>query len=521
MPETDVQETSASAFLPIPAAEYVRMSTEHQRYSTDNQRRAIREYAEREGMTIVQSYADEGRSGLSIVGRDGLAQLLSDVENHRSNFTAVLVYDVSRWGRFQDIDESAYYEYICKRQGIKIHYCAEQFQNDGSPIATILKSLKRAMAAEYSRELSTKVLLGHCRLIQEGFRQGGPPGVGLRRMLCGVNGEYKGILGRRERKGLQSDRIIIVPGPPEEIEIVRSIYRMFRENLSKAAIVRSLQASGAKSEWGVKWSTQTITEILTNEKYIGTNVYLRTSFKLKKHFVNNPPEIWIRKLGAFEPIISPEEFYEVQALHAKRNHRVTNDELLDHLRNTLSREGQLSAKLLCGDGIPNRSLFRLRFSSLGDAYKLVGYKPPKDFEYVEINRELHRMHSTLTEQVIDRIHELGGTATRDPLTELLTVNSQFTTYIFFSRCGRGRPPRKPREWRVPINVLPVSDVIIVIRMAPGNKEPLDYFILPQPTKRRELLILREKNGPILETHRHHNLDYFFGMVRMTKTAEAI
>ena len=114
-------------------------------------------------------------------GRDALKQLIDDVETGTADFTTILVYDVSRWGRFQDADESAYYEYICKRAGISVQYCAEQFENDGSPVSTIVKGVKRAMAGEYSRELSAKVFAGQCRLIELGFRQGGPPGYGLRR----------------------------------------------------------------------------------------------------------------------------------------------------------------------------------------------------------------------------------------------------------------------------------------------------------------------------------------------------
>ena len=87
----------------------------------------------------------------------------------------MIVYDVSRWGRFQDADESAYYEYICRRAGISVIYCAEQFENDGSPVSTIVKGVKRAMAGEYSRELSAKVFAGQCRLIELGFRQGSFP----------------------------------------------------------------------------------------------------------------------------------------------------------------------------------------------------------------------------------------------------------------------------------------------------------------------------------------------------------
>ena len=163
------------------AVEYVRMSTEHQRYSTENQSDVIRQYAAKRGIEIVRTYADAGKSGLRLEGRDALKRLIEDVQQGRADFTTILVYDVSRWGRFQDADESAYYEYICKRAGIAVQYCAEQFDNDGSPVSTIVKGVKRAMAGEYSRELSTKVFAGQCRLIELGFRQGGAPGFGLRR----------------------------------------------------------------------------------------------------------------------------------------------------------------------------------------------------------------------------------------------------------------------------------------------------------------------------------------------------
>ncbi len=161
---------------PVRAAEYVRMSTEHQRYSTENQADAIRRYAAERGIEIVRTYADEGKSGLRIDGSDALIQLIEDVQSGKADYEMILVYDISRWGRFQDADESAYYEYICKRTGVSVIYCAEQFENDGSPVSTIVKGVKRAMAGEYSRELSAKVFSGQCRLIALGFRQGGPPG---------------------------------------------------------------------------------------------------------------------------------------------------------------------------------------------------------------------------------------------------------------------------------------------------------------------------------------------------------
>ena len=197
---------------PIRAVEYVRMSTEHQQYSTENQRDTIRRWAEARNRIIVQTYSDEDRSGLSIRGREALQKLIQEAQSGRADFSEILVYDVSRWGRFQDADESAYYEYICKRANIVVQYCAEQFENDGSQMSTMFKGMKRVMSGEYSRELSAKVFLGQCRLIRLGFRQGGPAGYGLRRQLQDQTGAAKVILTCGEQKSIQTDRVILVPG---------------------------------------------------------------------------------------------------------------------------------------------------------------------------------------------------------------------------------------------------------------------------------------------------------------------
>jgi len=203
------------------------MSTEHQKYSTENQSDVIGRYASERGIQIVRTYEDAGRSGLNLAGRGSLQELLKDVESGKADFDSVLVYDVSRWGRFQDTDESAFYEYLCKRANIQVEYCAEQFANDGSLPSNVLKTIKRAMAGEYSRELSVKVFSGQCRLIELGFRQGGPAGFGLRRQLIDQHGTPKQILMQGEYKSLQTDRVVLIPGPEEEIQIIREIYDLF------------------------------------------------------------------------------------------------------------------------------------------------------------------------------------------------------------------------------------------------------------------------------------------------------
>ena len=108
---------------------------------------AIREYAKRHGMQIVKKYSDEGKSGVNIQARKSLARMIREVQNGQIDFSAILLRDVSRWGRFQDADESAYYEYICRRAGVSVHYCDQDPESGGIVVSTIVKRLKKSIRA--------------------------------------------------------------------------------------------------------------------------------------------------------------------------------------------------------------------------------------------------------------------------------------------------------------------------------------------------------------------------------------
>ncbi len=503
----------------VRAAEYVRMSTEHQKYSTENQGDIIRQYAERRGIKIIQTYADAGKSGLRLDGRDALKQLIADVQAGTANFQTILVYDVSRWGRFQDADESAYYEYICKRAGINVQYCAEQFENDGSPVSTIVKGVKRAMAGEYSRELSAKVFTGQCRLIEMGYRQGGPPGYGLRRQLIDQTGAAKAELARGEHKSLQTDRVILVHGPADEVEIVRWIYQQFLDHdASEREIADILNAQGMKTDLGRAWTRGTVHQILINEKYVGNNVWNRVSFKLKKKRVRNKPDMWLRAEGVFEPIIDKPVFDAVQVIIRERSRKLSDEQMLCGLHELLEESGYLSGLIIDErEQLPSSSAYAGRFGSLLRAYELIGYVPDRDYRYVEINKKLRQMHPNVVSAVLGEIEKMGGGVERASETDLLTVNGEFTASIVIARCIE--TAAGSLRWQIRFDTELCPDLTVVVRMDQANEQALDYYLLPRIDMTVSKLKLAEHNGMSLDSYRFETLDALYEMAARAELME--
>jgi len=323
------------------------MSTDHQKYSTENQLDVIRHYATTRGLKILRVFEDSGRSGLRLDGREALQKLMAEVESKIADFSAILVYDVSRWGRFQDADEGAYHEHVCSRAGIRVHYCGEQFENDGSIGSNLLKTVKRVMAGEYSRELSVKVFAGQCRLVELGFRQGGAPGYGLRRVLIDEHRNIKGELTRGERKSLQTDRVVLVEGPPQEADVVRQMYRMFvDEGRSEREIASTLNGRGLLTDLERPWTRASVHQVLTNEKYIGNNVFNKVSFKLKQRRIVNPRDMWVRAEGIYPSIVDQALFDRARAIVDARSRHFSDDELLSMLRALLEQQGMLSGLII-------------------------------------------------------------------------------------------------------------------------------------------------------------------------------
>jgi hypothetical protein len=282
-----------------------------------------------------------------------------------------------------------------------VHYCAETFSNDGTLANLIMKTVKRTMAAEYSRELGVKVLAGQKRLARLGFKQGGIPGYGLRRMLMSADLYPKQELADGERKSITTDRVILVPGPVHELQSVRDIYRMLiSDKLSVHAIASELNRQGVKYLGGSAWGYQTVYAVLTHPKYAGCHVFNRTSSKLYTRTVRLPKSEWVLTPGAFKPIIDHETFSEAQRILQARTIKKSDEEVLESLRVLLASEGRLSLRLIKNSAdVPSPSTYRHRFGGLRKAYQLIGYGRPDQFGPMDLRRRTQALREDLLIQI--------------------------------------------------------------------------------------------------------------------------
>jgi DNA invertase Pin-like site-specific DNA recombinase len=465
--------------LPIPAAQYLRMSTELQKYSFENQGVTIQKYAASRGFEIVRTYTDAAKTGVILGQRFGLRQLLKDVVGGTNEFRAILVYDVSRWGRFQDTDESAHYEFLCKSAGVPVHYCAEQFSNDGSMPNLIMKALKRTMAGEYSRELGVKVLAGQRKIASLGYKIGGRRNFGMQRMLISSDGQPKQLLGDGERKYIISERVILVPGPPREVEIVREIYRMFiSERKCFDAIADELNRKGVAYKGSYRWRHNTIGKILKNPLYMGTYVFGRTSQRLYTPRVRVPETEWVVKPNAFQPIVDRDTFAAVQTILQDRTINKSNEQLLEYLRQILNQKGRLSLNIIKNfPGVPSVSVFRERFGGLLRAYEVLGYKSTYQFETVAVKRRIHSMRTELLSQIVGmfpgRVSIFQrGRRYRDLLkfeNRVMVSVSIARSFFSWKTTIRWQVVTIPRERRL---------ITLLVRLREGNESILDFHVLP-------------------------------------------
>jgi len=419
---------SPSATSPVRAAQYLRMSTDNQRYSLENQALLIARYAAERNIEVIQSYEDAGRSGVTTAGRDGLKALLKDVLSGQTPYNTILVVDVSRWGRFQDPDEAAHYEFICRSAGVKVEYCGEAFENDGSTSAVLIKHVKRIMAAEYSRQLSDRCVAGKRRVTLAGLVPGGATPFGLRRQAFNPDGSPGPVLQVGERRPRLEQTIRYIRGPEEETAIIRLIFKLFvTDRTGLSAVADILNERGLTFSNGAQWKFHNVRSILRSETSIGFTVFNKVSGQFYAPRSRKPPEAWMR-VKVLDPIISVSLFKAAQQkLSELHGHTFTRTELLDQLRILLAREGRLTSTVInSGPFRAKARVYKDRFGTMKAAYDLIGYSPSRKFRMMEPDayardaiiekvKSLHRQHGFLTWKMI---WDAPGLPSADYLTKM-------------------------------------------------------------------------------------------------------
>jgi len=399
---------------PIPAAQYIRMSTEHQRFSPDAQKLALETYALRQGYQVIATYQDSGKSGLTLKGRPALKKLLSDVLSGDIKFRAILVLDVSRWGRFQDADQAAHYEYMCREAGVPVQYCSETFDNDGGAMASIAKHMKRVMAAEYSRDLSVRVSRAQRHQAALGFRQGGVPVFGVRRRVVDDTGKARMLLSPGEHKALSTDKVVFVRGTRSEVALIQRIFRMYvRDEMSITQIVSWLEANGKMHLNGRLWTYASVRLLLKNEIYIGTYVFGRRYNNLGNH-TERPAQEWIRA-EVLKPIIANDIFL-ASLIRLKTTTRLqyTDKEIGAGLRQLFAENGIITFEFIKNcNYLPHPTTLWQRFGGLQEACQRYGLKKPRrclgskigrtfsDERLLAVLTSLFRQHSYVSGRLID------------------------------------------------------------------------------------------------------------------------
>lgn len=504
----------------VRVAQYLRMSTDHQQYSLHNQSEYIKDYAEKNNMEIAYTYDDAGKSGVSIVGRHSLQQLLNDVEQKKIDIQAVLFYDVSRFGRFQNSDEAAYYSFLFERNGVDLIYCSEPIPTKDFPLeSSVILNIKRSSAAYHSRNLSEKVFIGQVNLIKLGYHQGGMAGYGLRRLLVDENGIAKEILSFRKRKSIQTDRVILIPGPKNEIKIVNRIYDLFIDNnVPEFIIAERLNEQNIPAENGTLWTRAKIHQILTNEKYIGNNIYNKTSSKLKSRLVKNPKHEWVRCDKAYKPIISKKKYNKAQEIIQLRSIHLTKEDLLEKLKQKLESNGKLSGFIIDEDDTgPSSSVYRTRFGGLLRAYTLIGYKPEHDYSYLKINEALRSFYSEIIEDFKGEILKSNCHIDEYKYAPMLYINDEFLISVLVTKCIHMKSGKL--RWKVRFDNSQKADITIVIRMNSQNISPLDFYIIPKIENEYSKMCMTETNNIRLDLYRFDNLDKLLQIITRMKVRE--
>ncbi len=272
-------------------AAYCRVSTkkEAQLDSLAHQREFFLQYAQREGLTLTEIYADEGVSGRQLRHREQFMRMLADAE--RGKFDLVAVKDISRFAR--NTVDCLQAVRTLKKQGISVRFLSvgQESMGESEFILTVYASL----AQEESANLSKRVKFG--------------------KEINAKKGRVPPMLYGYDRIDLFTLRI-----NPTEAAVVRFLFERYADGWGTLRIAHELNRLGKPTKLGKEWNSRGVRRILSNPIYCGTLVNHKSEVTdyLDGTVAPLPEQIHYRHSRPEWAIISPERFEEAQREMARR-----------------------------------------------------------------------------------------------------------------------------------------------------------------------------------------------------------
>lgn len=477
------------------AVAYYRHSAQiGQENSVEIQQDNVRTFADKHGLMIIHEFADRGKSGLNAEGRPEFNEMMKWVQE-RNDFAHVLVLDVTRWGRFQDMDLSAHYESICTQNGKQVIYTNHGIPKEEDQLVNHLrKSLDRYQSAEYSRVLSKKVFEGCVKVATQGYRPGGAPPYAFYRMMLDERKQPDRILNPGQRKSLQNGRVVLVPGNEEHVKIVQEIFLLFVEKqYTERQIAGHLNAKQIPSPGGVLWRPEVVRGILTNQQYAGAVVYNKTSQRLKSPSRRNPEEHWIVTPNAFKPLVNPSLYEQARQIMESRKRRINPEQMLTRLRELYSEYGILTSKIVQIDPqCASPGSFSKCFGTMNGAFQSM-------FSNV-VSRIKNEVFNAICEQV--RIV--------DEYDNFLVVNGDFTVLI--QPC-MPMPSGYGEYWQFLPDQRPVVDITLGVPLSEADHpEILGYLALPRLLMPDKAIRLTYSSEGLIELQAYSGLEFIRKLV---------
>lgn len=484
------QESSQNQVMPerSAVAYYRHSAQDRQKNSVEIQSDQVRAWAAKNEVTIIEEFADHGKSGLTAEGRDGFNAMMEQVRT-RKDFTFILVLDVSRWGRFQDTDLSAEYSSECKRHGKRVVYTTLGVTEDGSPVYPLLVNFERWRSAQYSRELSDKVFKGCVKISQQGYRAGGSAPYGLHRLMVNEQDKPEKVLSPGERKSIQNWRVKLIRGEATHVEIIKELFQWFTvDKMSEQQIAGRLNNQGVPSPGGVQWSAGGVRRLLQNETYAGAVVYNRTSAKLKTPRKDNPEKDWVIKPEAYENVIDRDMFIKAQEVFAARFLRFDPAWIATRMRDLYQRYGIITDRVLRKD--PERPSMTSIDKYFG------GWRGAQQSVWSEIN---DKVRAATTEELRSRVENIQVCDDFLVLNELCSVLIQPCVPVEYGFDLRWSFRPDPR---------PMVDLTLGVVVADRESaEIAGYVLLPRLIMDPGWYTLSGGNGDLADIYGTQGLDF--------------